>query len=1503
MKKFTIFALLLMGFSLAAVAQSVDTYAYPARTAGNLTYNLTNKWIYSNVLDNFNANKPNSTTGTVRGMVAKNGIMYFPDRENRQLVRVDALTGTKLTPIPFADNIFTYTHKDINGNDSIGATPALLLFNDLRKDAAGNLLVGASVLNANVFQIWKVDENTGEGSLVLEEKLWDNPKVGEMNYRLDHFGVYGDVDNHAIIMAADANSMKVFKWTINNGAVDGLAQLISLYVDPSDNSYLMQDGVMITNPGSAPHVLPLDDNYFYLDGFATYPTLFNMDGTLADDFKMCEVGIQVANNEGDTCQLLAGHNGICEFYMGSERFLLMAATNTVGTPNSAFALYKFANGARTFADMEPLWYFPNAGLGSTSNGYRAAPVAVEVNEETKEATVYIYTCENGYGVYTLSCSEDSTPVLPPSQEQDSILARISYELNGGVTNAWGWETPQDMYETLNADYNTFYGYEDVWSPLDSFTDYVQGIPTVASSMDTPFLSDANFVAHFQWLADYMKALCLEAQKTNSNIYDPTVNGSSYLRHNLGAFFKDAVRTSWPTTADYTHAGISTYDAYASTWKGAYSNPSAPTETFTLNAPYKERSKFEGWYTTADFSGERVLTVDANTTGTLYAKWGDFGPGAYDYPREYTLLQNALDSLETALATTLSTTNPKTVQAANAFVEQTKLALDAVAYSNQEALLQKEVAEEFIARLQYAYLNIHVAVPGSMGDSILTYVENFTDVQSLKLSGTLNDADYENIKTRLTNLSEIDLAEVNMSALPNEFFRNHTNLVHVDLPNNLQKIGEYAFYNCSNLSSIEFPVELDTIGYEAFYQCTSLRNIVLPEGLTSLGSYAFYGCNLVYVRIPSTLTVIESSAFAYNKQLQKVDFVEGLQTIKSSAFEHCTGLTSLQFPTTLHTIENSAFYYDQSLQQIMLNEGLHKLGDGAFSECDALTEVILPSTLVLANSSPFNYCDNLKKVTCLSVVPPYVTQSPIYGCDMTGRELYVPSLSVNTYKQTTGWDQFTAIKTIEYLPKNITVLGNVSLTLPSVIDPADKPNVKLICEKKSDYYYNNEYEYGVLSVNGPGTLSINKFSMVWNNYRQYEDYYNEGSHYCALLNNSHLRADSVEITLDARNDVWSFIALPFDVQVSDIVPTSEGVTNWVVRKYNGEQRAAGALDNTWTKVGANDVLNAGVGYIIQGSRYFENSHQYNSTFKLSAINNTNKNNIFTTEDVTLILNEYQSEFAHNRGWNLIGNPYPCYYDTRFVNVTVPITVWSMRDNTYTAYSPVDDSYILRPGEAFFMQCPLDANSITFSKDGRQIDKAARTVARMSAKMLRANQPERLLLNLTISDDQYSDRTRIVLNEEATVDYETDKDANKFMSTDRTVPQLYSTYNTVNYAINERPFVNGVVELSVRTPKKKEYTIALQESIAGYHVILEDNMLNTSVELDANSVYTFMATSIENAQRFVLRIVRANDATTAIENVNSDIKSSGKIYTIMGVEVQEPLENGIYIKDGKKFIINK
>lgn len=892
-----------------------------------------------------------------------------------------------------------------------------------------------------------------------------------------------------------------------------------------------------------------------------------------------------------------------------------------------------------------------------------------------------------------------------------------------------------------------------------------------------------------------------------------------------------------------------------------------------------------------------LDVTSNNSNTALSPFLSEGKGHYiDWllvDATDDMINSKIDHLKEVAAANKHVNKPL-LSEINAFIAQ----VSGKQYDKADALEILARLDEYANRVAHTHLDITINVPGAMGDSILSKVEKFIDVKSIKLTGTLNDADISTLQTRLTQLREIDMTNVNMTTLPNRFFYQRSLLEIVKLPKELKTIGEYALYQCTGIKYIDFPTTLVAINQRAFYDCNNLQEVILPEGLTTLGDYVFYSCdNNQYVKLPSTLKTISSYAFYENNKLKQIDFADGLTHINNYAFCRCSALESLKFPNTLYYIGGYAFSYNSSLSHIKFNEGLYQIADNAFEDCDALTEVTLPSSLVLANESPFDYCDNLKKVTCLSIDPPYMTDQIPYGLNMSGRELYVPALSINTYKQTSGWDKFPTIKPIDYLPENISVLSNLMLTLPGAIPSDYKPKVDIIHDQKGTSYW----QYGSLTVNGEGTLSMSDFSMVWDpNYLYNQS--NRSQHYCSLVNNSHLRADNVGIVFWTPNNRWTFLSLPFDVKVSDITTVAEGTTNWVIRKYDGQRRAAGeASDYTWVKMKDDDILNAGEGYIIQGSRYIGTSSQQYSGFDVEAINNTNKNNIFINTDVTVTLKEYESEFAHNRSWNLIGNPYPCYYDTRFMDFEAPITVWNMSNSTYAAYSPVDDSYILCPGEAFFVQCPVDKNTIIFNKDGRQTNHTARTLpANVKAKRANGVNANRTIVNLNLSDGNHSDRTRIVLNDKALLQYEMDKDASKFMSTEPNVPQIYTSANGVDYAINERPFADGTVNVCASIGTEGTYTIALANDVEGYQVTLEDKVEHKNTVLTDGNDYVFSAKAGTYTDRFVLYF---SNETTGIEEIATNIQDDTDTYSIEGIKVSTPTKKGIYIQNGKKIMLNK
>ena len=748
------------------------------------------------------------------------------------------------------------------------------------------------------------------------------------------------------------------------------------------------------------------------------------------------------------------------------------------------------------------------------------------------------------------------------------------------------------------------------------------------------------------------------------------------------------------------------------------------------------------------------------------------------------------------------------------------------------------------------ISLALSAPGELRYQILDHVDYLKEVNKLAItSGTLNTTDW-NALSAMPNLMELDIEACGNTNIPGGQFRG-SHLEVVKLPAGLKQINYGAFANSHRLASVTIPEGVTFIDGEAFQLCSSLKDVVLNEGLTEIGYSAFHMCDI----------------------------------------------TSLTMPSTLKRINNDAFAYNYRLKELNLNEGLESIMHNAFNECDSLKEVVLPSTLTICYI-PFAYCDNLTSLTSNALIPAGTDNNcPVSGSNMANVVLKVPAWSLDEYKFAPGWSEIPQIVASDYQPENIVISKDFTLRIKeSEVDANYRPNVALKWSNVWSYdnQENGYYERGNLTIAPGAMLNANSFSMFYSPLGQYYDNpnnwdgqreYNTNS----LLVEGSMRADDVTITLMNRNSAWQFISFPFDVRMSDMVPVDPN-TYWVVREYSGAERANGNMEETWTDLDADDVLKAGKGYIMHC--YSEEGEPVMFQVKADRTSMT-RQNIFISSDNEVMLEEHVAEFEHNSSWNLIGNPYPCYYDIRCTDFSAPVTVWDSYYQNYVAKSPLDDDYILYPGEAFFVQRPVEQESIVFYAEGRQTDRYARemTNARKSATT------DRKVYNIVLKGEKTADRTRVVLNEKASMAYEMNCDASKFDAMSRDASQIFTVAGNARMAINERPMGSGIVELGVVIASEGVYTIALKQA-GEKKVVLEDRKLGVCTVLSADNEYTFSAVPGEAKGRFFLNF---DESATGIDGISAGQTNKEPAYNTTGVRVEDG-QKGLVIKEGKK-IVNK
>jgi hypothetical protein len=232
----------------------------------------------------------------------------------------------------------------------------------------------------------------------------------------------------------------------------------------------------------------------------------------------------------------------------------------------------------------------------------------------------------------------------------------------------------------------------------------------------------------------------------------------------------------------------------------------------------------------------------------------------------------------------------------------------------------------------------------------------------------------------------------------------------------------------------------------------------------------------------------------------------------------------------------------------------------------------------------------------------------------------------------------------------------------------------------------------------------------------------------------------------------------------------------------------------------------------------------------------------------------------------------------------------------AYSPIDDDYAIQPNEAFFVQCPDDLDNLTFPINGKQMTKEIEQ--ENAARALFPADNARKLMNIELSNGENTDKTRLVINPSASLNYELNRDAGKFLSNG--VPQLY-TLDTegCEYAINERPVADGKAILGMTIPADGVYTISMSRSDMS-KVMLTDLLTNMTINI-AEQEYQFNAIAGKLNSRFVITFEDGN-AATGINGIETKTTESEVWYSIDGRKVSgNSVKKGIYIKDGKKVVV--
>ena len=212
------------------------------------------------------------------------------------------------------------------------------------------------------------------------------------------------------------------------------------------------------------------------------------------------------------------------------------------------------------------------------------------------------------------------------------------------------------------------------------------------------------------------------------------------------------------------------------------------------------------------------------------------------------------------------------------------------------------------------------------------------------------------------LTAIDMSAAEISELGGNTNGTLRSLTSVTLPATLKSVGQ-SFFENSKISEIDLPNGLEKIGNYAFSGCSLLSSVNLPSSLTDIGIEAFKGTAVTEIEIPSGITYLKNGLFENCTALASADLPETLETIGDMVFKGAEKLTAVNMPSGVTDIGAEAFYGCKALKgftgsdgetRFYLPKGITAVSDGCFAYCPLETSFTIPDQILSIGDAAFKY---------------------------------------------------------------------------------------------------------------------------------------------------------------------------------------------------------------------------------------------------------------------------------------------------------------------------------------------------------------------------------------------------------------------------------------------------------------------------------------------------------------------------------------------------------------------
>ena len=387
----------------------------------------------------------------------------------------------------------------------------------------------------------------------------------------------------------------------------------------------------------------------------------------------------------------------------------------------------------------------------------------------------------------------------------------------------------------------------------------------------------------------------------------------------------------------------------------------------------------------------------------------------------------------------------------------------------------------------------------------------------------------------------------------------------------------------------------------------------------------------------------------------------------------------------------------------------------------------------------------------------------------------------------------------------------------------------------------------------------------------------------------------DLRIDPTN--WHFISLPYDVNVADIRfanPEETAIpvlgTDYLLKWYDGEKRAATKNDQTWEMVAPDATLKRGLGYIFALPGTGKVKREFRFPMSNDVITQENDNKF--VESVYGYGCDQPTLGSNHKGWNLVGAPYLMPYSSDLESPLrtgmliedhspehdVPTWDGSWTDNgdgLYYIAIPINngwdyykqvtmEDYPLQPFTSYFVQ--IDGGLTNNPADPQGIDFNASRVQRSSIVRRRPAEYEEtedthpVWCQIDLTNPQgETDKTTVLMSNRFTDNYDMMRDMTKMRGAYYNYysrPVLASRNNEGEMAFNALPDSSALagIPLNFFAAGSGSYTIAYNDRYGREEVkavMLLDKTTNQWYDL-MSEPYEFTTNRENNTTRFILSV---------------------------------------------------